>query len=285
MRSRVVARLLLGSLVVLGCGKKDGSPTPSTPTPAPPNAAQTVVIIHGIGNQEAGYSLPTQALLELRMGDVGFREVLWSDLGSLAAMSAARESPEFRRAEEEWQAEISREEARISTMISTNLDRGRLQREYAEARRYVGPILQYEFLSRTERGKIQARLREALEAVASSPRTHLVAHSLGSVIAFDVLHGSKGATPPLKVESFYTLGSPLNRRMFKGHNGRPTAPPPGVSKWTNVYSPWDIIGSALSVGYPGVRDRKIETPIYPIAAHTAYWTHTEVIGLFPAGVK
>jgi len=284
MRARL---LLFGSLVVVGCGKNDGSSPTKTPTPGPSSAAQTVVIIHGVGNQVAGYSLPMQARLRLQMGEVGFREVLWSDLGTFlmrSAASASRVNPEFRRAEEEWQAEISREEARISTMRSPDLDRAQLQQEYAAARGYVGPILQYEFLSPAERGRIQARLREVLDA-AGSGRTYIVAHSLGSLIAFDVLHGWEGHTTPPKVDSFYTLGSPLNRSMFRGHNGRPVTAPPGVSTWTNVYSPWDLIGSALAAAYTGVGDRKVETSIGPITAHRAYWTHPDVIGLFPAGSK
>jgi len=284
-RNRAAALLVaMGCLTLAGC-KEGGNGAFPTPVPTESeHAAQTVVIIHGVGNHEAGYSKPIQALLELRMGQVRFSEVLWSDLGTFLLRTAAGESPELRRAKEDWQAELTREEARVLTMRSPNLDTARVHQEYEAARGYVGPILQYEYLSREERRRIQARLREALQrAVGTSDRTHLVAHSLGSVIAFDVLHGWEGGEAPLQLESFVTLGSPLNKSVFRSRNGRPTAFPPTVREWVNVFSPWDPISSALAPSYGGVGDRKIETSILPLSAHSAYWTHPDVIGLFPAG--
>jgi hypothetical protein len=282
-RRRLVGLVLFAALALAACRKTE-APDAATATPTPAaEAAATVVFIHGIGNQSAGYSDSMRDLLALRMGSgVAFREVLWSDLGTILGLRTAPNA-ELQRAEEAWKAEIDRAQAEIATMRSPDLDRARLQLEYTAARGYVGPILRYEFLSPAERGKIQARLREALDA-AGRGRIYLVAHSLGSVIAFDVLHGWEGGAAPPKVDSFYTLGSPLNSGIFRGHNGRPTSAPSGVTSWTNVYSPWDPIASALAAAYSGVSDRKVETQIFPTTAHSAYWTHTDVIALFPEGL-
>ena len=284
MRSRRGLSTALFAVIALAACRKPEPPAPATATPTPAGkAAATVVFIHGIGNQSAGYSQRMQDLLGPRMGaGVVFREVLWSDLGTLLGLRSAPNA-ELRRAEEEWQEEITRDQREISTMRSPDLDRARLEQESAAARGYVGPILRYEFLSPAERGRIQARLREALDAAGPGP-IYLVAHSLGSLIAFDVLHGWEGGGPPAgKVAVFYTLGSPLNKSIFRAHYGRPTAAPPGVASWTNVYSPWDPIASALASAYTGVSDRKVETAIFPTTAHSAYWTHTDVIALFPEG--
>lgn len=283
MRSRRRLCTALFAVIALAACRKTEPHAPATATPTPAGkAAATVVFIHGVGNQSVGYSNPMQDLLRPRMGaGVAFREVLWSDLGTLLGLRSAPNA-ELRRAEEEWQAEITRDQRAISTMRSPDLDRARLEQESAAARGYIGPILRYEFLSPAERGRIQARLRDALNAVRSE-HMYLVAHSLGSLIAFDVLHGWEDHTTPPKVDGFYTLGSPLNRSIFRAHNGRPTSAPPGVASWTNVYSPWDPIASALASAYTGVSDRKIETAIFPTTAHSAYWTHTDVIALFPEG--
>jgi hypothetical protein len=278
------------SLVACRKGKVAPGVTPAPPTPD--NAVQIVAIIHGVGNQHVGYSAPMTDLLHPRMVDTGFREVLWSDLGTFLARSAAAADPELRRAEEEWKAELAREEQEklleaarrreaAPNERSPEVDPAQIQREYATARGYVGPILQYEFLSRAERARIQARLRAALDSAGSRP-TYVVAHSLGSVIAFDVLHGWEGNDAPRNVKWFFTLGSPLNKFIFRAHNGRPTVSPPGLASWTNVYSPSDPIASPLETAYAGVQDRRIQTSSLPITAHSAYWTHPDVIGLFPA---
>lgn len=291
-RQALVRLVVAGALAAAGCGKDDGT---KTPTPIPDAATQVVVIIHGVGNQQIGYSLPMTNLLGPRMPDTGFREVLWSDLGTFLARSAVAADPELRAAEEAWKAELEREEqerlreaARLRAVAperrSPELDPARIQQEYAAARGYVGPILQYEFLSRAERARIQARLRDALDGAGSRP-TYVVAHSLGSVIAFDVLHGWEGNDAPRNVKWFFTLGSPLNKFIFRAHNGRPTASPPGLVSWTNVYSPSDPIASALETAYAGVQDRRIATSSMPITAHSAYWTHPDLIRLFPATVR
>ena len=284
MKRRRRVGLFLFAAVALAACRRTEAPAAATATPTPAaEAAATVVFIHGIGNQSAGYSDSMRDLLAPRMGDgVAFREVLWSDLGTILGLRTAPNA-EFQRAEAEWQGEIDRTQAQIATMRSPDLDRARLQQESAAARGYVGPILRYEFLSPAERGRIQARLREALDATGPG-RIHLVAHSLGSVIAFDVLHGWEGGAAPPKVDSLYTLGSPLNSGIFRAHNGRPTSAPSGVASWTNVYSPWDPIASALAGAYTGVSDRKVETAVFPTTAHSAYWTHTDVIALFPEGL-
>jgi hypothetical protein len=221
-----------------------------------------------------------QALLKPRLVDADFLEVVWSDLGTFLAR-AGPEGPALRSARQNWERELAEEEDRVLALPSRNVRSDRVREEYAEARGYVGPILQYEFLSREERSKIQGRLREALEKAARrSESICLVAHSLGSVIAFDVLHGWEGSRPAPRVRFFLTLGSPLRRSLFLGHNGRPHGPPPASSQWGNVYSVWDPISSKLAPDYGGVQDVEIETSVLPLSAHSAYWTHDKVITLF-----
>ena len=104
-----------------------------------------------------------------------------------------------------------------------------------------------------------------------------MAHSLGSVIAFDTLQGWEGTAPPGNVVLLTTIGSPLGKRIFVGHRGRPTARPSSVATWINFYSPHDVISSALLGSYASVDDRVVTTPVRPLAAHGAYWTHVDVV--------
>ena len=105
----------------------------------------------------------------------------------------------------------------------------------------------------------------------------VVAHSLGSVIAFDTLHGWESSGQPGNVALLATMGSPLGKQIFALHGGRPTGRPAVVGSWTNFYSPNDVISSALAGPYSNVADRRVKTPVLPLAAHGAYWTHVDVV--------
>ncbi|MPY63374.1 hypothetical protein [Streptomyces spongiae] len=86
--------------------------------------------------------------------------------------------------------------------------------------------------------------REEVAGVISSTGAHVViAHSLGSVVAYEALH----AHPELDVDLFLTLGSPLALRHgvfdrlspapFTGTGERP----PGVRRWVNLSDHGDIV--------------------------------------------
>lgn len=108
-------------------------------------------------------------------------------------------------------------------------------------------------------GRAAARVR-ARDVVADAVRRHrpkvLIAHSLGSVVAYEALC----AHPELAVELFVTLGSPLGMRQVvfdrlqplpvKGRGGRP----PGVRRWVNISDKDDIaaIPGELRGAFDGV---------------------------------
>ena len=272
---RFTFALCITALSAAGCKRDNPSPARDA---APTRVAKAVIIIHGVGNQAAGYSQGFQDGLRAGIKDLHFIEVLWSDLGSMLRQAPAASAKEQEAAEQEMLAEIAAAEQRAMASRNPAQDEAELRNEYAAARGFVGPIVRYEFLSPAERGRIQQRLRDALDwAGKNADQTYVVAHSLGSVIAFDSLHGWEGGTPPARVALLSTMGSPLTKRVFVGHRGRPVTRPPNAAAWVNFHSSTDPIASALSGAYRDVTDQDVRTSILPLTAHSAYWAHKDVL--------
>jgi hypothetical protein len=269
--------LAVGIAMMFGACRDGKEPPANRDIPAT-RVAKAVIIIHGVGNQNAGYSKPIQDALKVGDQALHFIEVLWSDLGSMLRQAPGAADQEQRAAEQALLAEIDAAELRALASRSPSQDETQLRNEYAAARGFVGPIVQYEFLSRAERGRIQQRLREALDwSAKNADKTFVIAHSLGSVIAFDSLHAWEGGTPPGRVALLSTMGSPLGKSIFVGRHGRPSTRPGNVDAWLNFHSPTDPIASPLAPPYTEVEDHNVRTSILPLTAHSAYWTHTDVV--------
>jgi pimeloyl-ACP methyl ester carboxylesterase len=69
--------------------------------------------------------------------------------------------------------------------------------------------------------------------------TVVVGHSLGSVVAYDLLRNSRGAQVPLLM----TIGSPLGIRAVR-NPFRPIRSPAPVAAWTNAFDPRDVVALA-----------------------------------------
>ena len=108
---------------------------------------------------------------------------------------------------------------------------------------------------------IRQRLRQALNAVAGP--TVVIAHSLGTVIAYDVLSepGFAGRTVPLLV----TLGSPLGYTEIQDVVTRPLRLPAPVQLWANFADPLDLVALDTSLadefqGAPRIIDARVDNP-------------------------
>lgn len=115
--------------------------------------------------------------------------------------------------------------------------------------------------------QVRARLAERLRAFRNH-RILLVAHSMGSVIAYDVLRSLEREDPALRVDHFVTAGSPLGlakvKLKFEAEHG-PLRVPNNVSAWTNLADGDDVVSimGALETDYgpsdSGIRitDRRV----------------------------
>ena len=108
---------------------------------------------------------------------------------------------------------------------------------------------------------IRQRLRQALNAVAGP--TVVIAHSLGTVIAYDVLSepGFAGRTVPLLV----TLGSPLGYAEIQDVVTRPLGLPAPVRIWANFADPFDVVALDSTLaddfrGGPRIVDAWVDNP-------------------------
>jgi hypothetical protein len=88
--------------------------------------------------------------------------------------------------------------------------------------------------------RIGDRIRERFMAAAGGEPCIVVAHSLGSVVAFEAIHEA-GLEVPLLV----TLGSPLAMRtvVLPRLQPQPPAVPPTVDRWLNYWDRDDIISA------------------------------------------
>ncbi|CAL9411833.1 hypothetical protein SUDANB1_01667 [Streptomyces sp. enrichment culture] len=96
--------------------------------------------------------------------------------------------------------------------------------------------------------------RKAVRAtVAQAVRDHgarvVVAHSLGSVVAYETLH----AHPDLEIDLLLTLGSPLGLpAVMRKLDPEPTAGrgarPPGVRHWVNIADVGDLVALPRELG-------------------------------------
>lgn len=103
----------------------------------------------------------------------------------------------------------------------------------------------------------RVRARDAVAATVRARRpTVLIAHSLGTVVAYEALW----AHPDLSVDLLITLGSPLGmnevvyQRLTPAPSGARHGRPPGVRRWINIADIGDLVAvpADLSRRFEGV---------------------------------
>jgi pimeloyl-ACP methyl ester carboxylesterase len=97
------------------------------------------------------------------------------------------------------------------------------------------------------RGELRQRLLEALRrATEQAEKTVLVTHSMGTMVAYDVLRNCADCPP---VDTLFTLGSPLGVKEVQDElvpTDRHTVdfPSSRLRRWVNVYDRLDVVCGA-----------------------------------------
>ena len=101
---------------------------------------------------------------------------------------------------------------------------------------YINDIISY-FVMNGSRLEIQVRLKGILK---ENPDAIILAHSLGSVVAYETLKNFD-----LKAHTLITLGSPLSKFVVKKFLRVPEKTRPNVVNWFNVWSLFDPISGVI----------------------------------------
>lgn len=128
------------------------------------------------------------------------------------------------------------------------------------------------------RGQIQERLDDVLtDAAKKYKQTVLVSHSLGTVVAFDVLHER---AKQYKISRFITMGSPLRKlvNLRQRSSDLGAINPDTVPFWRNLYDTTDAVADAIGPAFPGyaIEDVFVQVADLPIPSHD-YWRNKQTL--------
>lgn len=133
---------------------------------------------------------------------------------------------------------------------------------------------------------VQKRMREALnQALGMGDEIVIASHSLGSVVAFDMLREVADAA---NVTTFFTLGSPLSKlRRLNLRTADLGAIPGNVGEWLNLYDTTDPVANALGPVFPSrqfrLRDVFVDVDSDPIRSHD-YFRNPETLAEIAAAL-
>ena len=85
--------------------------------------------------------------------------------------------------------------------------------------------------------EVTRRVNSIVEASLTSEPTIVIGHSLGSVVAYNVLRANRSK---LDIRAFITVGSPLGLRAISSKLGI-VENPAGAGKWYNAYDERDVV--------------------------------------------
>ncbi|MCK2236602.1 MULTISPECIES: hypothetical protein [unclassified Crossiella] len=101
--------------------------------------------------------------------------------------------------------------------------------------------------------RIRTAVRARVAGLIGADTRVVIAHSLGTVVAYEALH-QLGRPLPLLI----TLGSPLGLRtvIYERLRPQPARVPPGLARWVNILDPDDLIAARPDLDrlFPGAAD-------------------------------
>ncbi len=231
-----------------------------------------VVWVHGIGQQHAGYSIPWENAFNqyLNFPHNDYIEVLWSVVfdSLISTSSLGMNQITIPLTPQEQLAEADVRKALTTQLLAraVPMQTSALVGEWSEltsgagAReallpawvlhpdQYLGEFVKY-LVSRPIRNAVKERAKQQLRPLANSTYDcSIIAHSWGTVVAYESLIDLEVELPALQLANLFTLGSPLwlVQSLLDERSGRKTR---NVGRWVNVHAQGDLIGSWLKPGF------------------------------------
>jgi hypothetical protein len=136
-------------------------------------------------------------------------------------------------------------------------------------RAFIGSLKQVSLYLRD--AAIRSAARAAVDAVVNTDTRVLLAHSLGSVIAYEALHHYAGTPRWANLRTLVTLGSPLGipNLIFEALEPTPVAGrgiwPTGIERWINISDDGDVV-ALVKVLRPLFGDALVDVRIFNGAA-------------------
>ena len=233
-----------------------------------------IIFIHGIG--DASFSIAKGfeegVSAELRHSDVKVHTFFWRALVS-------RRENELSKVLCRYSAGALALRLNIRDAVETYLI-ARLKRLMIG---YFGDAL---FYLSSNGQRVRSALKSEILAILKNDRSaefSIVAHSLGSVIAFDLLCDSRFqalmSRRRIVIKNFFTVGSPLALFRLRA-DGRVKekvrVPIRGI--WINIYDRRDIVGSGLSRFFPQCRDFEVKVHgANVLTAHLKYFEDADIL--------
>lgn len=240
-----------------------------------------LLLLHGIRTQ--GHGEKWQALLNEALTTVGYPDLSgvtvvapeYSDeldgRGDCVALPPRVISPLPKDRAKEHRRNFEQRTASIERLLGEHVD----SKRFSGADVVRDLALEIEVFSQAANylntDDVRARvLTKVLGMLPDSGRVVIVGHSLGSVVAADLL---LRLPEKLTVAGMVTFGSPLSSRKFDIEEVRKnlTEPAANLQWWVNFWSRHDIVAlfRGLSSVFPWLVDIPIQTPRNPGSAHSA----------------
>lgn len=182
-----------------------------------------IILIHGIGNHNPGWSVDMKADQILGVPKSALIEFNYEDL-----------------MEDNWINKTLVVAARVVASYYATPVAG-FAANYVQD--YIDDILMY-FVVPGIRKKIMNRLESTLE---THPKALVIGFSLGSIVAYETIKNfPEAGKKPTLITMGCPLGSPALKVLVKRFLKIPDKSRPAVENWYNVYSPVDVLGGKIT---------------------------------------
>ena len=123
---------------------------------------------------------------------------------------------------------------------------------------YIGEFGKY-LVNQDIRNAVKEKAKMQLRPLANSGcNCTVIAHSWGTVVAYESLLDLESELPALQIAHLFTLGSPLwlVHYLLENSSGRK---PRNVANWVNVHAQGDPVGAGLTPGFQVDADFSVAT--------------------------
>jgi hypothetical protein len=246
--------------------------------------SKVLVNIHGAGKQMSDFYVEALNALTAILGDEPACLPCWyADLSNIGVpvfgVDDADLSPEALEFRAAFERELGERRQEIEAqMPPTEAEFGLTDAAFLIADP-VADVTRYLFDHDVQKA-IKQRLSDVLEkATQDYDETILVSHSLGTVVAFDVLR--EGAER-YQISRFFTMGSPLRKlvRLRQRSSDLGAISGTTVPFWRNLYDTTDAVADAIGPAFPDypIQDVFIQVATAPVPSHD-YWRNEQVLDM------